>query len=94
MSEEQPIAERRQPRRYVLKAEAGCVNFSGFAFRRWAHDYLACMRSFALSDRFSPVPYFLLCRAIELHLKGQLLMSLGDEAATCNRRNGRHELAT
>jgi hypothetical protein len=53
---------------YVLNAETGKINLSSPAFRLWAKDYYQCRLSFRCAD-FSPVPYFLLCRAIELHFK-------------------------
>ncbi|MBC7945588.1 MAG: hypothetical protein H7X91_10090 [Burkholderiales bacterium] len=54
---------------YVLKAETGYYNSSPDAFRLWAKHYYQCRLSFQYSDPFSPVPYFLLCRAIELQFK-------------------------
>jgi hypothetical protein len=41
---------------------------SPYAFRLWAKQFYQCCLSFQCSD-FSPVPYFLLCRAIELEFK-------------------------
>jgi hypothetical protein len=42
-------------------------------FYLWAQDFYDCRQSFTPRHKFSPVPYFLLCRAIELALKSQLL---------------------
>lgn len=53
---------------YVVKAETGHLNFSGVAFRMSARDCLSCFEAYDPPE-FSPVKYFLLCRAIELALK-------------------------
>lgn len=50
------------------------VNLSPVGFRHWAKHYLACRRTFVPpDDGFSPVPYFLNCRAIESELKSRHL---------------------
>ena len=43
------------------------------AFHRWATHYYKCRQDFQCPHPFSPVPYFLLCRAIELGLKSKHL---------------------
>ena len=53
---------------YSLKCETAVFNLTSPAFRLWAKHYYQCRLSFKCAD-FSPVPYFLLCRAIELHFK-------------------------
>lgn len=58
---------------YVLNASAGFVNLSPMAFHRWATHYYKCHQDFQCPHPFSPVPYFLLCRAIELGLKAKHL---------------------
>jgi hypothetical protein len=58
---------------YKLSPEPGFINFSAFAFRRWAVHYYKCRHDFVTPHKFSPVPYFLLCRAIELELKARYL---------------------
>lgn len=58
---------------YTLTPEPGFINFSAFAFRRWARHYYKCRHDFVNPHKFSPVPYFLLCRAIELELKARHL---------------------
>ncbi len=52
------------------------ANLAPDAFLRWARHYHACRHSFQPPDRFSPVPYFLLCRAIELAVKARHLGTL------------------
>jgi hypothetical protein len=49
------------------------LNLSPDAFHRYATHYLKCKRDFQCPDKFSPVPYFLLCRAIELEIKARHL---------------------
>lgn len=43
------------------------------AFRKWARQYYECAAPLLPLTEFSPVPYFLLCRAIELELKAEHL---------------------
>ncbi len=49
------------------------VNLSPDAFHMWAEHYYKCKQDFQVPGRFSPVPYFLLCRAVELELKSRHL---------------------
>ena len=49
------------------------ANLSPDAFHRWATHYIKCRKDFQCPHPFSPVPYFLLCRAIELELKARHL---------------------
>ncbi len=58
---------------YILNAGAGFINMSPMAFHRWATHYYKCRQDFQCPHTFSPVPYFLLCRAIELGLKSKHL---------------------
>ena len=52
------------------------ANLAPEAFHRWATHYYKCRRDFQCPDRFSPVPYFLLCRAIELEIKARHLKGM------------------
>lgn len=55
---------------YVAKIEGVEINLSPDGFRRWAEHYYKCRHDFEPpDDGWSPVPYFLLCLAIELQLK-------------------------
>lgn len=45
------------------------ANLAPDAFHRWATHYYKCKQDFVGPHKFSPVPYFLLCRAIELQIK-------------------------
>jgi len=53
---------------YVLHAESGYINFSPVGFKLVARDFRRCADTFK-PLKFSIVPYFLYCRAIELGLK-------------------------
>ena len=53
--------------------ESGFINFSAPAFHRWAVHYYKCRHDFVSPHQFSPLPYFLLCRSIELELKARHL---------------------
>jgi hypothetical protein len=57
----------------VIKVDTFNVNLAPDAFRRWAGHYYECKQQFRPPDPFSPVPYFLLCRAIELGIKAKHL---------------------
>ncbi len=59
----------------IINPPALHLNISPEAFHLWATHYLKCRRDFKppSSNKFSPVPYFLLCRAIELEIKARLL---------------------
>jgi hypothetical protein len=53
------------------------LNLSPDVFHRYAGHYYKCKQDFVCpDDGFSPVPYFLLCRAIELQIKAKLLKRL------------------
>ena len=56
--------------RQVIKGVGGIdANLSPDAFHMWATHYYKCKQDFRSPHRFSPVPYFLLCRVIELEIK-------------------------
>jgi hypothetical protein len=58
---------------YELRAAGFHFNLSPDLFRRHARQYLECHRAYKPVAGYSPVPYFLLCRAIELALKAHHL---------------------
>lgn len=59
----------------VQKVEPGGIvgNLAPYAFHRWAKDLYECNKHFKSPEKFSPIPYFLLCRAIELAIKAKHL---------------------
>jgi hypothetical protein len=56
-----------------IEVQGARVNFSAPSFHRWASHYYKCVQDFKSPDKWSPVPYALLCRAIELELKSRHL---------------------
>jgi hypothetical protein len=57
-----------------IAAETGKENFSSGSFHLIAQHYYKCVQDVeAPGNTFSPVPYALLCRAIELELKSRFL---------------------
>jgi hypothetical protein len=59
----------------IIQVGTAPVNLSPDLFHEYARQYLDCERCFQTDARYSPVPYFLLCRAIELELKARHLES-------------------
>ncbi len=59
----------------TITPATGHVNVSPFGFHRYASQFadVAQNARSLLADGFSPVPYFLYCRSVELVLKGYLL---------------------
>lgn len=57
----------------VVQVEGFFANLSPMAFQKWARQYYECAIPLLSQTEFSPVPYFLLCRAIELQLKAEHL---------------------
>lgn len=62
----------------VTKPKGFYANISPDAFHRSAKHYYKCKQDFRSPDpgSHSPVPYFLLCRAIELELKSRHLRQM------------------
>ena len=51
-----------------IKQQGIDANLASDAFEKWANHYFQCEKDYSEHD-FSPVRYFLLCRAVELSLK-------------------------
>jgi hypothetical protein len=66
--------EKKKRKSYVLKAEAGKIKFSPFGFQYYASEFLNTARAHPARERFTPVPYYLYCRSLELSLKAFLLL--------------------
>ncbi len=60
-------------RNVVVKPQPVHVNLSPLGFHGYASEFLRAANSFKCGDNFSPVPYYLRCRVIELALKAFLL---------------------
>jgi len=55
---------------YIIHQEPGHINLSPLLFRNTAQDFFKCYLDFEPPPgHFSPVPFFLCCRAIEMALK-------------------------
>jgi hypothetical protein len=59
----------------TIKVGTAHVNLSPVLFRHSARDYFKCYLDFQKPGKFSPVPFFLCCRGIELALKARHLES-------------------
>ena len=57
----------------VIKAEPGHLYISPFGFFYYGKEFFNAAKGFKQSAHYSPVPYFLYCRSIELVLKAFLL---------------------
>lgn len=58
----------------MIQAEPIVFNIKPYGFQRYAQEFMYAERTFETTDNFSPVPYYLLCRSIELSLKAYLLL--------------------
>jgi hypothetical protein len=72
-----PMINSERPTDQVIHLPVINANLSPDAFHRFATHYYKCKNDFRSPHRFSPVPYFLLCRAIELELKARHLRYMG-----------------
>jgi hypothetical protein len=59
----------------TIELQTAHINLSPLMFHTYAIHYIQCKCSFTKADTYSPVLYFLLCRAIELELKAKHLES-------------------
>jgi len=57
----------------VLKPETGKIFISPLGFLIYAEDFLKAYNKYDIDKSFTPVPYYLVCRSIELSLKGFLI---------------------
>jgi hypothetical protein len=69
--------EKDATRDVTIYGQGSEANLSPDAFHIYAMHYYKCKRDFTPpDDYFSPIPYFLLCRAIELEIKARHLKRL------------------
>ncbi len=57
----------------IVKVPVAVVKIGPLGFHHYAAQFLAAARSVGLGPAFSPVPYYLYCRSLELSLKAYLL---------------------
>lgn len=72
---------------YSLKAEGGVIRLSPYGFLVYARQFLEAAQALPQTTKFSPVPYYLLCRSLELSLKAYLL-SVGHSKDDVRRKIG------
>lgn len=60
---------------FTIQAEPAVFNTGPLGFHRYAGNYLDAARLIEIGDSYSPVPYYLYCRSLELGLKAYLLAS-------------------
>jgi len=58
---------------YVIKTKPVLLYISPLGFHRYESEFFRAAQDFKSNDRFSPVPYYLICRSVELALKAFLL---------------------
>jgi hypothetical protein len=80
---------------YTIHAEPGVYRITGIAFFTYANRYAdAANRLLDVPSRvegFDPVPIFLLCQSLELHLKGYLWLKTGISSMDLKMKYG-HDL--
>lgn len=75
----------------TINAEPIHLNISPYGFNHYAAEYLAVARSVEIGTSFSPVPYYLYCRCLELGLKAFLLLK-GVPEQELKRKSLGHDL--
>ncbi len=82
--------EKDATRDVTIHVQGVNANLSPDAFHIYAMHYYKCKRDFTPpDDYFSPIPYFLLCRAIELEIKARHLKRLPQKEV---KKRFRHHL--
>ena len=80
------------PKSYVIHVEPVVVNISPLGFHRYATEFLTAARSIPPLTSFSPVPYNLYCRSVELAFKAFLLARGINKRDLMKRDVFRHDL--
>ncbi len=57
----------------IVRPKPAVANISPLGFHRYASEFYAAAQSIGRPEGFSPVPYYLYCRSLELALKAYLL---------------------
>ena len=58
---------------FVVEAKTATINVGPYGFWRYGAHFLKARKRIRVEKAFSPVPYYLICRCIELELKAFLL---------------------
>ena len=75
----------------VIKVQPMVLHISPLGFHRYAAEFLRAAQVFKINDGFSPAPYYLICRSIELALKAFLLVK-GVPKKSLKEKNLGHDL--
>jgi hypothetical protein len=75
----------------VIKVPPMVLHISPLGFHRYASEFLRAAQGFKVNDGFSPVPYCLVCRSMELSLKA-FLLAKGFPKKRLKERNLGHDL--
>lgn len=65
--------QKTMTKNIVIKLDPIILKISPFGFNKYAQDYFIAAEKWTKNKEYSPVPYFLYCRTIELGLKAFLL---------------------
>jgi len=74
-----------------IKVPTMVLHISPLGFHRYASEFLRATKDFKINDGFSPVPYYLICRSLELALKA-FLLAKGVPQKRLKERNLGHDL--
>jgi len=75
----------------VIKVPPIVLHISPLGFHRYAVEFLRAAQGSKINDGFSPVPYYLICRSIELAMKA-FLLAKGVPKKRLKERNLGHDL--
>jgi hypothetical protein len=78
---------------YVIKPETGHVYITPTGFLVYAEDFHSAGIGWESDHKYSPVPFFLFCRAIELGLKS-FALTKGEKISFLKSRKVGHDLIT
>jgi hypothetical protein len=81
-----------KPKTYTIKAKPVFINISPFGFFHYGKEFLDVTKGVEQSTGYSPVPYFLYCRSIELFLKAFLLVKGVTKKDLKSMKNYGHDL--
>jgi hypothetical protein len=73
---------------FVIKLDPKIIHISPMGFHRYASEFLSASRGLKTDHLFSPVPYYLICRSIELSLKSYLLAKGVSEKEFRQKKHG------
>lgn len=76
----------------VIKVPPFELFISPMGFHRYASDFLGAAKGIEIKNEFSPVPYYLVCRSLELSLKAFLLAKGVSKEKLKDRRSLGHDL--